>query len=317
MNILFADDNPSLIEILKRYDRRKEGQAVRFVDSLRTARLATDEACYDRVIVDRVFEGEDDDGLKFLEDVRSKLPYAELVLITGRQIDAHDFQRLAQVGALLIRKSAFTPDLAARLFSAEPVVAVQDPPSLPDVASLILENEMLRVQLMELRAARIEVPASGGFDAVVPSCFISHSSRDDEFAKKLYYDLQANGINCWFAPEHMSAGDRVREKIDESIYQSDRLVLILSRNSITSQWVEAEVEAAFEKERRGAVNILIPLTLDAEVFETRTAWAAEIRRTRHIGDFCGWQDSHKYDSSFQRLLSSVRNTLRTDGRRTG
>ena len=33
------------------------------------------------------------------------------------------------------------------------------------------------------------------------SCFISYSSKDEEFAKRLHADLQSNGVRCWFAPE--------------------------------------------------------------------------------------------------------------------
>jgi len=32
------------------------------------------------------------------------------------------------------------------------------------------------------------------------SCFISYSTKDQEFADRLYADLQDNGVRCWFAP---------------------------------------------------------------------------------------------------------------------
>ena len=32
------------------------------------------------------------------------------------------------------------------------------------------------------------------------SCFISYSTKDQEFADRLYADLQTNGVRCWFAP---------------------------------------------------------------------------------------------------------------------
>ncbi len=35
------------------------------------------------------------------------------------------------------------------------------------------------------------------------SIFISYSSKDQSFAERLYADLQANGVRCWFAPEDM------------------------------------------------------------------------------------------------------------------
>jgi uncharacterized protein YjbI with pentapeptide repeats len=32
------------------------------------------------------------------------------------------------------------------------------------------------------------------------SCFISYSSKDKEFAERLYADLQAKAVRCWYAP---------------------------------------------------------------------------------------------------------------------
>jgi uncharacterized protein YjbI with pentapeptide repeats len=83
------------------------------------------------------------------------------------------------------------------------------------------------------------------------SCFISHSSKDEAFAQRLHADLQQNGVRCWFAPEDMKIGDKIRPRIDESIRIHDKLLLILSENSLNSFWVESEVEKAFEEEVEG------------------------------------------------------------------
>jgi hypothetical protein len=82
------------------------------------------------------------------------------------------------------------------------------------------------------------------------SCFLSHSSKDDEFARRLYADLQDKGVRCWFAAEDLKVGDRIRDTIDRMIRVRDKLLVVLSENSIASQWVEDEVEAAIEEERK-------------------------------------------------------------------
>ena len=38
------------------------------------------------------------------------------------------------------------------------------------------------------------------------SCFISYSSKDQEFADRLHADLQNKGVRCWFAPHDMPIG---------------------------------------------------------------------------------------------------------------
>jgi hypothetical protein len=57
------------------------------------------------------------------------------------------------------------------------------------------------------------------------SCFISYSSKDEAFAKRLHADLQNNGVRCWFAPKDMKIGDKFRQRIDEAIHVHERLLL--------------------------------------------------------------------------------------------
>ncbi len=137
------------------------------------------------------------------------------------------------------------------------------------------------------------------------SCFISYSSKDDEFARRLHADLQNEGIRCWFAPEVMKIGDRIRTRIDEVIRLHEKLLLVLSENSIDSQWVEKEVETAFEREGETKTTVLFPVRLDATVMDRKTGWAADIKRSRHIGDFSNWKNHDAYQTAFKRLLRDL------------
>ncbi len=138
------------------------------------------------------------------------------------------------------------------------------------------------------------------------SCFISYSSKDHDFANRLHADLQNKGVRCWFAPEDLKIGDRIRDRIDESIRLRDKLLLILSEHSIASDWVEHEVESALEEERQQGRTILFPIRLDDAVMESSKAWAALIRRTRHIGDFREWKNHDSYQKAFDRLLRDLK-----------
>ena len=138
------------------------------------------------------------------------------------------------------------------------------------------------------------------------SCFISYASKDQDFAERLHADLQARGVRCWFAPEDMKIGDKIRQRIDEAIRHYDKLLLILSQSSVESTWVEKEVETAFEEESRRKRTVLFPVRLDDSVMHTELAWAADIRRTRHIGDFRAWKDHDAYRKAFDRLLRDLK-----------
>jgi uncharacterized protein YjbI with pentapeptide repeats len=138
------------------------------------------------------------------------------------------------------------------------------------------------------------------------SCFISYSTKDSDFAQRLHADLQQKGVRCWFAPEDLKIGDKFRTRIDESIRVYDKLMVILSANSIRSPWVEDEVEAAFEREHRQNKPVLFPIRLDDAVMETEQAWAASLRRTRHIGEFRAWKEHDQYQKSLDRLLRDLK-----------
>lgn len=145
------------------------------------------------------------------------------------------------------------------------------------------------------------------------SCFISYSTIDQDFADRLYADLQIKGIRCWFAREDLKIGDRFRQRIDEAIRLHDKLLVILSANSVRSDWVREEVESCLERERREKQNLLFPVRLDDTIMDAREAWAASIRRQRHIGDFRAWKDHDSYWKGFERLLRD----LRTDSKAPG
>lgn len=88
------------------------------------------------------------------------------------------------------------------------------------------------------------------------SCFISYSSKDEEFAKRLHVDLRAAYVRCWFAPEDLRIGERFRRKIDEAMRLHDKLLLVLPQSSVASPCVETEVESAFEREHKEGRTVL-------------------------------------------------------------
>ena len=140
------------------------------------------------------------------------------------------------------------------------------------------------------------------------SCFISYSSKDQEFAQLLHDDLQNNGVRCWFDREDLKIGDSIRPTIDRQIRLRDKLLVILSENSIKSEWVGDEVEGALEEEQKGNRSVLFPIRLDDTALNTRDDWAAKIKRRRHIGDFSNWKDKASYQKAFERLLRDLKAT---------
>ena len=137
------------------------------------------------------------------------------------------------------------------------------------------------------------------------SCFISYSAQDDVIARRLYLDLQKYNVRVFFAPKDLKIGAKIRDGLESAIHARDKLLLILSRHSIASQWVEYEVEAALDREKSEGESVLFPITIDDEVFRAKKSWAATLRRQRHIGDFRGYADARLYNEGLRKLLSDL------------
>lgn len=137
------------------------------------------------------------------------------------------------------------------------------------------------------------------------SCFISYSSKDQDFAERLHADLQNKGVRCWFAPHDLPIGAKILDGIDEAIRLRERVVLILSESAISSDWVEDEVTMAFEEERRRDQTVLFPIRLDETVMDTNEAWASKLR-ARNIGDFTRWKDHDAYRATMDRILRDLK-----------
>lgn len=72
--------------------------------------------------------------------------------------------------------------------------------------------------------------------------FISHSSVDKPFVKKLEAELSKDkNLKFWIDENEILAGNDIQKSISESLSKSDYLLLVISDNSTKSSWVNFEV----------------------------------------------------------------------------
>jgi hypothetical protein len=145
------------------------------------------------------------------------------------------------------------------------------------------------------------------------SCFISYSTNDEEFARRLHSRMRGVNIRVWFAPENLKGGRKLHEQIFEAIQIHDRLLIVLSEHSIQSEWVMTEIRKAREQEKRENRRKLFPIRLtdirtlkEWTCFDADTGkdFAVEVREY-FIPDFSNWKNHDAFESAFARLKKDL------------
>src|SRR6266566_8947642 len=94
--------------------------------------------------------------------------------------------------------------------------------------------------------------------------------------------------------------------IAEAVQSREKLLVVLSKNSLDSEWVEREVTLARQKEGKGKREVLVPICLDSAILNSTIDWAIAIRKRRHIRSFENWQQSSRYQKMLKDLLNDLR-----------
>lgn len=146
------------------------------------------------------------------------------------------------------------------------------------------------------------------------SCFISYSSKDEEFCRRLHSRMRAEHLRVWFAPEDVRGGEKLGEQIDRAIQMHDRLLIVLSEESLKSKWVMTEIRRARKTELREGRRKLFPIRLCS--YEQLRDWEcldatsgedlADEVREYFSPDFSNWKDHDAFESAFDKLLKDLR-----------
>lgn len=126
--------------------------------------------------------------------------------------------------------------------------------------------------------------------------------------------MAKEGLRVWYAPEDMCAGEQVLPQITKAIQYHDKVIIVLSKHSMQSQWVANEIRWAHKRETNSKVNAFFPISL-VSFLEMQT-WdfvdpdtgldiAAKIR-SYYVPDFSSWRDPPSFEKSFQKLLKGLK-----------
>jgi hypothetical protein len=73
--------------------------------------------------------------------------------------------------------------------------------------------------------------------------------------------MRDNHLRVWFAPEDIKGGQKTIEQLERAIQLHDRLLLVLSKESMKSEWVMTEIRKARKAEIKEKRRKLFPIRL--------------------------------------------------------
>ncbi len=92
--------------------------------------------------------------------------------------------------------------------------------------------------------------------------FISHSHKDKPFATQLLEALQAAGIEVWIDEMEILPGDNIVKKIDQGLSTSDAIIVLLSKDFVSSKWAMQELSVFTAKSISEQDIRILPILLE-------------------------------------------------------
>jgi hypothetical protein len=92
--------------------------------------------------------------------------------------------------------------------------------------------------------------------------FVSYSQPDEGIGTSIVERLKQEGFVVWFAPKELQPGASFAEIFDQ-IDRCDAFVVLLSRNSAKSPWVNKELDVAITRQLSSRPLVLIPVYLES------------------------------------------------------
>ncbi len=89
--------------------------------------------------------------------------------------------------------------------------------------------------------------------------FLSHSSRDRNFASRLAEMLRTHGIPIWYSQTNIRGAQQWHDEIGAALRRCDWFLVVLSPNSVESIWVKREL--LFALQQHHFVGRIVPLIL--------------------------------------------------------
>lgn len=136
--------------------------------------------------------------------------------------------------------------------------------------------------------------------ANVKSVFVSYSSEDRKFVNTIVQMMKEEKIAYWKAPEMIPAGSSYAREIPRAIKECEVFLLVLSRTSQKSIWVEKEIDSAISHRKT-----IIPFQIDdIPLNDTFRFYLNNVQMISYVLD---------KEDAFMELKKQLKQLLKKDG----
>ena len=131
--------------------------------------------------------------------------------------------------------------------------------------------------------------------------FISYSSKDSATKDKFNTLLKQNNIESWIAPNDIPPGCNYAEIINKAIKNCACFILLLTKESVKSQWVTKEIERAVHYNK-----YIIPIKLEDVTLTDALEFFISSEQIVNL-------NSSFYSDNLEGLLSTIKEKNATSG----
>ena len=112
-------------------------------------------------------------------------------------------------------------------------------------------------------------------------------------------DLEASGLSTWLDEDQILSGQSFVDKINDGLSKNDYVLLVISKNFLTSDWALWETHTSIATAVRERKDSVIPLLLD-DVWDDAPA----LLRDKVYVDFRNAGNVAEYKRSLGRIVST-------------
>ncbi len=133
-------------------------------------------------------------------------------------------------------------------------------------------------------------------------CFISYSSLDKAFVRRLVRDLESQGTSVWHDEREVHIGESITSKIAEGLASCDVFIVVLSSNIVQSEWVKEGLRIAYQRRIETAGGrVIMPVLIE------KCPIPAFLKDYKYVS----FEEPANYEESLRGLYNSIvfRNSL--------